>query len=795
MQRIAYLPIEFAARELDSKSLIAAELCRRGWVVLIGQQWKMHRLIEKLPKGVFLFKGYHKTYWPAFIAAKKAGHYVTVMEEELFNTDSKDGISPLVSPGLGRLVDLVFTQSEMELDLLAQVGGVTTTRRSGNPRADLLKPFFSEFWAQKIEQIRESYGDYILVNTNFGLTNSGWGSFEIARKAAIQSGVLREDDPKSVSFFEAALSYEKYCKKVMLESIEIISGCFDKTIVVRPHPGESLEFWQREARKYKNVFVEREGAHVPWTLGSDVLLHGGCTTGFESWIGKKPSITICNSENPYAQSLLANRVSLRCASSKDVLCAIKMLYDGKPPQVREMDHVGMFGLSEDSRNYLKIADALDSVVTGLNSRGAAWEAVKELVRNERSKEVIQLEQKCSIDSSTWKQCLARISNQLSSVELFGQKVGESLYLMRKADAEVYYHESPCHVEFDSREATEKLLIIANGGNRKALDYFVSQNRDSLRRNPSFFLAMAQWSTLMGESDLVEEYLCQTVVIAEHIDGVMQRALRIAKSAQLDSYVKALGFRNYAKSGGFASLDSLILSRPNAKRILVVGDSHVRAFRVARLLRAADDFLKRHVDVIEIGGGSAYGLANDDSKSGAHAKIRALLPSMGKYDACVWHFGEIDCRRSAWRAAEKLGTPIEDQIRSSVLEYRNFVRHVSEKTPGVLHVIVCPKWPLVSSEVMVEISKFDERSFGVSLEERFRITKLFENFASDLFGEMGFWVIPFSDSECVSNLDIERYNMIALRGCLEDDVHGSMRFFSKAATVTLDSIALKLGGGG
>ena len=62
----------------------------------------------------------------------------------------------------------------------------------------------------------------------------------------------------------------------------------DLNIVIRPHPSDSLEYYQCAFRGVPNVHVIREGTVAPWILASRVMLHDGCTTALaiaQTWRG------------------------------------------------------------------------------------------------------------------------------------------------------------------------------------------------------------------------------------------------------------------------------------------------------------------------------------------------------------------------------------------------------------------------------------------------------------------------------------------------------------------------------
>ena len=49
LQRMLYLPMEIASRELDSRLLLAALALKRGFEVVLGQKWLIERNVGVMP--------------------------------------------------------------------------------------------------------------------------------------------------------------------------------------------------------------------------------------------------------------------------------------------------------------------------------------------------------------------------------------------------------------------------------------------------------------------------------------------------------------------------------------------------------------------------------------------------------------------------------------------------------------------------------------------------------------------------------------------------------------------------
>ena len=82
---IVYILIERAERELDSKLLVALFLVRKGFHVVLGQQWTLTLNKNCLPAGIFFFKGMNKIHTDNMGKVRQCGHAVVAMEEELLD--------------------------------------------------------------------------------------------------------------------------------------------------------------------------------------------------------------------------------------------------------------------------------------------------------------------------------------------------------------------------------------------------------------------------------------------------------------------------------------------------------------------------------------------------------------------------------------------------------------------------------------------------------------------------------------------------------------------------------------
>ena len=73
--------------------------------------------------------------------------------------------------------------------------------------------------------------------------------------------------------------------------VELITNDLKKTVVIRPHPSESIQGWKDSLKDFKNVIIEREGDLLSWILASDFVIQNNCTSAIEATTVGIPVIT------------------------------------------------------------------------------------------------------------------------------------------------------------------------------------------------------------------------------------------------------------------------------------------------------------------------------------------------------------------------------------------------------------------------------------------------------------------------------------------------------------------------
>lgn len=308
---IVYLPVEFRAREFDGKALLAAVLAKRGYSVLFGQQWEIYENLDRVPPGVVLFKSFNKYHQPLMRTARQSGHAVFLLEEELLAHTEAAAIANFCNQGVFELPDVILANSECEKEVLTSLGGdKVKIEVAGNPRIDFLKPPFHPFYKREMDIVLDKFGDFILVNTNFGTINSTWRDVAEVTRIHVEAGFVKLDDPASVQAWEDQLEFEHLNKAAIITAVkELCRRRPGLNVVLRPHPAEAIMQWKGVFDEHPRVAVVREGPHLPWTLSARMLLHTSCTTGMEAAVAGKTALSLVVKPNWISQSFISNRLN------------------------------------------------------------------------------------------------------------------------------------------------------------------------------------------------------------------------------------------------------------------------------------------------------------------------------------------------------------------------------------------------------------------------------------------------------------------------------------------------------
>ena len=370
--KIFYFPMEMASRELDSRLLLAAIAASRGFEVVLGQKWLIERNIEYMTPGVYLSKTLTVRDAKMLKRAKEAGYITAAIDEEIPGLVVHDRKFWWVSRAAIDATDLIFLPGTYNSTAFASVFGLGEgrVRRAANPRWDLLRSELRSVFADEVADLRRRYGDFILVNSNLGATNSKKGDAKQMIQGLIDQGKVDPNDTELLRDLDHVVEMERQNRKFLIELIPLLAQRFpNQRIILRPHPSEVVENWRQWLVGCPGVEVVREGAAVPWILASHVLVHTNCTTGVEAIALDKPSVCLMPAGNPANRRYLANIVNPAVTSVADVLSEVERIL-ADPDRCYSENMIACF---RDSLSYdpakLGAEKLIDDIVALGNARG------------------------------------------------------------------------------------------------------------------------------------------------------------------------------------------------------------------------------------------------------------------------------------------------------------------------------------------------------------------------------------------------------------------------------------------
>lgn len=311
-QPILYMPMEIASRELDSRLLLTTLAVARGYEVLLGQKWLIERNIDCMPPGLYLSKTLTQRDGLAMAKAKSSGYLVAAIDEELPGLFMSSSQLRWMSQEAVDATDLLFIAGAANSAAVAERFPMAANRiiQAGNPRWDLLRADLREIYADEVAALHQRYGRFILINTNLGFTNSEKGDVASIIRDQERLGKLDLKNPDHASYVQSIISMEEANRGAVEALLQELPARFpDYRIILRPHPSEALEFWQKIAGGRSQIEVVREGPAVVWIMAADLLIHTNCTTGVEALALDKPAICVMPSDSPANDRYLSNRVN------------------------------------------------------------------------------------------------------------------------------------------------------------------------------------------------------------------------------------------------------------------------------------------------------------------------------------------------------------------------------------------------------------------------------------------------------------------------------------------------------
>ncbi len=365
------IPVENQVRELDPKLLLAVAATKAGFCSYIGYRTEMDIVISKLPRSIYLAKSFTQRSDKMFRILSKLGHIICAWDEEaLVHYPPDIYFTRRLSENALRHVSHLFAWGKDNENLFRefpQFPDQLPIHLVGNPRLDLLRKEFGEFYQNEISRIRQQHGQFILINTNFGNVNAHLPYLNLFTDKDEQGNYLTMGRGATGMNREYAEGRAKF-KQTIFDHFKLLIPQLSETfgeleIIIRPHPVENKRPYEELASQHKNIKVVQRGNVIPWLRAAKAIVHSGCTTGIEAYLSERPAVSyapLADKRFGY-DAQLPDQLSYGCVTAAEVVATIENIIAGQQPALTSTALKDYVDFHQDTLCCTKIIEILQKI--------------------------------------------------------------------------------------------------------------------------------------------------------------------------------------------------------------------------------------------------------------------------------------------------------------------------------------------------------------------------------------------------------------------------------------------------
>lgn len=405
-----YIGLETKVREFDAKLLLACVAVEAGFDVVLGQQKMFLKRLGEMPEGILLNKSISPSKAKKYAHYKKLGFKLVAYDEEglaPFNADEYqkrrvcvDSLKPL---------EYFFAWGQWQKDVILEKAPMEEAKVMpvGHPRVDLTRRELRAFYDDDVKALRDRYGQFVLINTNFSFYNHFHGrDFEVILRQKTKAGKVVDEEQRE--YYRKVSEHKKVLFYEFAEMVVKIHQRFpDVAIVLRPHPSEDHDYWRQTLPQDEKIHVVHEGNVIPWIMAADVMIHNSCTTGIEGYLLEQPVIAYRPVQAEELEIFLPNALSeqaLTCEALLDRLDqhltngrGVQSTVDDRKREIASRYITGLDGPLTCER----IVASLNKVQFPQKTLGIIsyqlWTKMKKMMKKERKRVVKMITQKADYD--------------------------------------------------------------------------------------------------------------------------------------------------------------------------------------------------------------------------------------------------------------------------------------------------------------------------------------------------------------------------------------------------------------
>ena len=310
-KKTIFITIESVKRELNSKILLSLKaINKKNFRVIIGQKGHVWSLFKYVNPGIALLKSF----------GPKNTKIINLLKENNFKIASNDEEIILAWNMEERLDYRMNNENLSKIDLLLAVGNedhsiITNkfnlikenTKICGNIRLELLKKKYRELLKEETDFLKNKYGDFILLTTQFGRVNNYIKSkhvIDFVFSRIVDNDIDPESDHINIVNDQVIMQRE-----ILLQTLKFLNN-FEKNfpskkILISPHPVESIDFWKNyiKKKKFKNILLNEDIHSSTQALinSCSLVISSNSTTLLESYFLEKKRINFLGKREGLAE--------------------------------------------------------------------------------------------------------------------------------------------------------------------------------------------------------------------------------------------------------------------------------------------------------------------------------------------------------------------------------------------------------------------------------------------------------------------------------------------------------------
>lgn len=283
--------MEIFDREIGGGLLLAIYAIKDGWQVILGGKASIFPNLSRFKKmpGVFFLK----SIVPGEIHVQKNilkyGHKITSLDVEgLVPSNGEAGVRLRYSEESIQVTDYLFFWGIKHYESVYNIYPIIKNKSiiSGSPIIDdiMLKNNYRN--KIKLKKLKK-----ILIGTSCGYSNHISG--KDYSKRMTENAIGNNIDPSELKKINNEVILDEIIFHFWKDFIPELSNKFpDTKIIVRPHPSEDKEFWEKYLKSCDNIKVNKIGSINDQMVDVDAFIHFNSTTTIASRIFGIPTFMV-----------------------------------------------------------------------------------------------------------------------------------------------------------------------------------------------------------------------------------------------------------------------------------------------------------------------------------------------------------------------------------------------------------------------------------------------------------------------------------------------------------------------